>query len=132
MSSRLKNTEETVRRPKGNKRQRRQQIIAAVIAIILAVLLMCAYADTPKDLSGFDVIKEYLRNRTYALEAQVLQSGDRPFGSAQGPEKAQEPIADPVDPQIVRSQMERAKSEFSAYTSSRPAGFETLAKEAFP
>ena len=30
-----------------------------------------------------------------------------------------------------RSQMERAKSEFSAYTSSRPAGFETLAKEAF-
>ena len=34
----------------------------AVIAIILAVLLMCAYADTPKDLSGFDVIKEYLRN----------------------------------------------------------------------
>ena len=31
-----------------------------------------------------------------------------------------------------RSQMERAKSEFSAYTSSRPAGFETLAKEAFP
>ena len=36
MSSRFKNTEETARRPKGNKRQRRQQIIAAVIAIILA------------------------------------------------------------------------------------------------
>ena len=56
-------------------------------------------------------LKEYLRNRTYALEAQVLQSGDRPFGSAQGPEKAQEPIADPVDPQIVRSQMERLKDK---------------------
>lgn len=56
-------------------------------------------------------LKEYLRNRTYALEAQVLQSGDRSFGSAQGPEKAQEPIADPVDPQIVRSQMERLKDK---------------------
>ena len=74
-------------------------------------------------------LKEYLRNRTYALEAQVLQQGGRPFGSAQGPEqtqcavgersrttaqgpgKAQEPIADPVDPQIVRSQMERLKEK---------------------
>jgi len=74
-------------------------------------------------------LKEYLRNRTYALEAQVLQQVDRPFGSAQGPETtqgpeqtqcavgersrttAQEPIADPVDPQIVRSQMERLKEK---------------------
>lgn len=58
-------------------------------------------------------LKEYLRNRTYALEAQVLQQGGRPFGSAQGPgnkaqgpETAQEPIADPVDPKIILAQME--------------------------
>ena len=64
-------------------------------------------------------LKEYLRNRTYALEAQVLQRGGRPTvgersrttaqgpeRKAQGPETAQEPIADPVDPKIIRSQME--------------------------
>ena len=62
-------------------------------------------------------LKEYLRNRTYALEAQVLQQGGRPTvgersrTTAQGPEKAQEPIADPVDPKLIRSQMEGLKDK---------------------
>ena len=57
-------------------------------------------------------LKEYLRNRTYAIEAQVLQQGGRPFGSAQGPgNEAQEPIADSVDPKLIRSQMECLKDK---------------------
>ncbi len=78
-----------------------------------------------KDIAGLDVqtLGKYLRNRCYALEAQALQRGDRPFGSAQGPEnaqgpekaqgpgKAQEPVADPVDPKLVRSQMEQLKDK---------------------
>ena len=62
-------------------------------------------------------LKEYLRNRTYALEAQVLQQGGRPTvgersrTTAQGPEKAQGPIAEPVDPKIIRSQMEGLKDK---------------------
>ena len=62
-------------------------------------------------------LKEYLRNRTYALEAQVLQQGGRPTvgersrTTAQEPEKAQEPIADSVDPKLIRSQMECLKDK---------------------
>jgi len=62
-------------------------------------------------------LREYLRNRTYALEAQVLQQdgrptvGERSRTTAQGPEKAQEPIADPVDPKLIRSQMEGLKDK---------------------
>ncbi len=56
-------------------------------------------------------LKEYLRNRTYALEAQVLQQVDRPTVGERSRTTAQEPIADPVDPQIVRSQMERLKEK---------------------
>ena len=34
----------------------------AIICIIAAVLLMCAYADTPKDLKGFEIIRDYVAN----------------------------------------------------------------------
>ena len=34
----------------------------AIICIIAAVLLACAYADTPKDLKGFDIIKDFVSN----------------------------------------------------------------------
>ncbi len=34
----------------------------AVICIIAAVLLACAYADTSKDLKGFEVIRDYMAN----------------------------------------------------------------------
>ncbi len=48
-----------INRKDGNTRSKNP---LAVIAIILAVLLMCAYADTPKELSGFQIFTEYVRN----------------------------------------------------------------------
>ena len=48
-----------INRKDGNTRSKNP---LAVIAIILAVLLWCAYADTPKELSGFQVFTEYLKN----------------------------------------------------------------------
>lgn len=48
-----------INRKDGNTRSKNP---LAVIAIILAVLLWCAYADTPKELSGFQVFTEYVKN----------------------------------------------------------------------
>ena len=48
-----------INRRDGNTRSRNP---LAIIAIILAVLLWCAYADTPKELSGFNIISEYIKN----------------------------------------------------------------------
>ena len=48
-----------INRNNGNTRSKNP---VAVIFIVLAILLVCAYTDTPKDLSGFDVIRTYLQN----------------------------------------------------------------------
>lgn len=48
---------------------------------------------------------EYLRNRTYALEAQCVPSDNN--NTAQ----AMSPIAEPVDPELVRSQMSRLENK---------------------
>ncbi len=48
-----------INRKDGNTRSKNP---IAVVFIVLAVLLMCAYTDTSKDLSGGEVISEYLRN----------------------------------------------------------------------
>ena len=51
------------------------------------------------------VLKEYLRNRCYALESQCIPSPE-----AKLPQKMS-PIAPPIDPELVRSQMQRLKDK---------------------
>lgn len=50
-------------------------------------------------------LKEYLRNRTYALESQCLPSPEAK------PSQKMSPIAPPIDPELVRSQMQRLKDK---------------------
>lgn len=57
----------------------------------------------PAQIAGFDTkaLGAYLRNYCYALEAQCIESRPMTVDPA-----SQEPIADAVDPELVRSQME--------------------------
>lgn len=54
-------------------------------------------------LAGFDTgtLGKYLRNRCYALEGQLHKESTHLSGDA-----PQQPIADPVDPEIIRSQID--------------------------
>lgn len=61
---------------------------------------------TPQEIARFqdtEAFGLYLRNVTYALEAQCKEE------PKQSESRVQEPIMDPVDPQLVRSEMERIR-----------------------
>ena len=51
------------------------------------------------------VLKEYLRNRCYALESQCIPSPEAKLSQKMSP------IAPPIDPELVRSQMQRLKDK---------------------
>ena len=54
----------------------------ALICIIAAVLLMCAYADTPKDLKGVEIIREYVANTaSFFSDAPAAEAGGGILGA---------------------------------------------------
>ncbi len=58
----------------------------------------------PEEMEKFDIptLGQYLRNRTYALEAQCQPPVSKPAS-----QQKMEPIIDPVDPELVRAEIAR-------------------------
>lgn len=54
----------------------------AVICIILAVLLLCAYADTDKSLKGFEIVRQYAANTlSFFSDTPAMEAGGGIIGA---------------------------------------------------